>query len=353
MKYVLISLLLLFSLRTLSQNIDSTDTKRALVFIPVIFRTPETSWGFGGGAFYQFRFKRAEKTSLAQLGIVYTLRKQLLSYISWEAYPSNENYRFQLELGYYIFNYDFFGVGNTVPDKGETYDVSFPRIKFLINRQLWKHHFLGLRFYYDNYRITKIVKDGILDLSDELGKQGGINSRVGINYIIDRRDNHIYSRDGWYLEGTVLWENKLTGGTFDNHDFTLDARYFEPLNFGSLAFKLLARGIKGFIPFYEYAYMGGVKGTRGYLDTKYRDNYSIELNGEWRIPIWRFIRGVVFAGAGQVASKVSAYKLNRFHPAGGLGLRFGISKHDPFNIGFDVAYAEKSLSYYLNFGESF
>lgn len=353
MKYVITSLLIFISIKSITQTIDTSDSKRALVFIPVIFRTPETSWGFGGGSFYQFRFKNANKTSLTQLGVVYTLRKQLLSYLSLEAYPTDINYRYQIELGYYIFNYDFFGVGNDVPTKGETYNVSFPRLKFLINRQLWQDHFIGIRFYYDNYQISKIVENGILDKSYELGKDGGVNSRIGLNYIIDRRDNHIYSRSGWYFEASLLWENKLTGGSFDNHDYSIDIRYFQPLHFGSLAFKLLSRGICGTIPFYEYAYMGGAKGTRGYLDTKYRDNYSLELNGEWRIPIWKYIKGLVFAGAGQVASRVNEYKLDRFHTAGGVGLRLGISKKDPFNIGFDVAYAERKLSYYLNFGESF
>ena len=77
MKYVITSLLIFISIKSITQTIDTSDSKRALVFIPVIFRTPETSWGFGGGSFYQFRFKNANKTSLTQLGVVYTLRKQI------------------------------------------------------------------------------------------------------------------------------------------------------------------------------------------------------------------------------------------------------------------------------------
>lgn len=353
---LLVFVLLLCSINLYSQKIDTLpppEAKRALIFIPIVFRTPETSWGFGAGVFYQHRFVGSKKTSLAQAGGVYTLRKQLITFLSYEAYPSDPNYRFQIELGYYHFVYDFFGIGNHVSDESESYDARFPRIKALVSRQLWKDHFIGLRYYFDGYKITRFKTDGVIANSDLPGKTGGNISKIGLNYLLDKRDNHIYCCDGWYIEATAFLENKLTGSAFNENTYILDARYFQKLKFGTLAYRILSRSAYRTIAFYDLPYIGGNKGTRGFLDTKYRDNQSLELNMEYRFPIWRFIKGCVFIGAGQVAPKINKYNIGAFHIAGGTGLRFGISKKDPFNIGFDVAYGEGDISYYLNFGEAF
>jgi len=78
------------------------------------------------------------------------------------------------------------------------------------------------------------------------------------------------------------------------------------------------------IPFYLLSQFGGRETIRGFPRSRYMDNSRLLGTAEYRFPVWIFARGVMdaflFADAGQVASEISDFGFDRFHPGGGFGL---------------------------------
>ena len=206
MKYLL-SIALLFLLSQLSattrlafqpSHTAADTTKRySFIVLPLIFSTPETSFGFGGATNVTFRFKGQKQTarpSQFQLGFAYTLNQQFLSYLPFQLFFKDEKYKFYGELGYYRFVYFFFGNGSeTLKENEEKFNVNFPRVRLNGLYGINKKWFVGLRYWLDDYDIVGVEEGGLLDTDESIfGREGGLLSGGGIVVNYDTRD-HLFS----------------------------------------------------------------------------------------------------------------------------------------------------------------
>ncbi|MEN0004414.1 MAG: hypothetical protein AAF798_09730 [Bacteroidota bacterium] len=107
---------------TLHAQQDSIPDKRINFFaVPLVFLTPETSWGFGAASVLSFKLpsQAAEhRPSQLQLGGAYTLNDQILLYLPFQFFAKQDRYNIYGELGYYRYNYFYYGIGNEF----ESYD---------------------------------------------------------------------------------------------------------------------------------------------------------------------------------------------------------------------------------------
>jgi hemolysin activation/secretion protein len=121
-----------------------------------------------------------------------------------------------------------------------------------------------------------------------------------------------------------------------------------------LAMELFANFVRGDAPIKELAELGGPRIMRGYYRGRFRDNYVTAFQAEYRMPVYKRIGIVAFAGLGKVYNP-SELNLDGLHYSYGGGLRYKINKREKLNLRIDYARGDPHyLGYfYLGFAESF
>ncbi len=327
--------------------------------LPVVYYTPETRFGFGAVALYSFRFNGesdSSRNSQFQFGGAYTQEDQLLFYLPFQLYHSENKYNFFGELGYYKYSYFFFGTGNDVPiDYEELYHVNFPRVRLNATQLIAENFYFGLRYWLDDYRIVNTQNGKLLDKNTITGSNGGVVSSLGLIGLLDSRDNYNYPTKGAYAEFLALPNLKLFGSDFEFMRLSMDYVQFIPLKPKStLALNLFAVANVGEPPFNELAFIGGRGKMRGYYEGKFRDRNLLMSQLEFRQFLFWKIGLVAFAGTGVVNRHIDQMAIGDLKLAGGLGLRFQLDPKEKINIRLDYGIGENNSSgVYLTIGEAF
>ena len=334
------------------------EKKHKLIALPIVAFTPETDWIFGGAGSLSFRFEGESEESLpSQLlaGGAYTLKKQLLTYLNYQLFFREELYKLYGELGYYIYTYPYFGIGNDLQEEDfENYDASYPRVRINALYLARPKLYVGIRYLMDNFDIRDTEEDGLLERTKVLGVEGGLLSGLGLVFNYESRDNIFYPTKGRFAELVLLSNSKFLGSDFNFQKYSLDAStYFSNQWKHVLALNFYGEFTLGDVPFYQMALLGGTRRMRGYIEGRYRDKQLLILQGEYRMPIfWRF-GAVVFAGAGRVANNLNDLSFENIHYNAGAGIRFMLDTKERLNLRFDVGVGEDGPGYYLTFGEAF
>jgi outer membrane protein assembly factor BamA len=147
-------------------------------------------------------------------------------------------------------------------------------------------------------------------------------------------------------------------GIFGSHykfiRITLDVRqYFSLWETHVLAYQIYANVITGHPPFYKMSLFGGSNIMRGYYEGRYRDRDMLAFQAEYRLPVWWRFGIVGFAGYGDVAHRLSDFRIKDFKYSIGYGIRFGIDQQNRLNIRLDIGYGKKSAYPVIAFQEAF
>ncbi|MBI1228085.1 MAG: BamA/TamA family outer membrane protein [Bacteroidetes bacterium] len=333
--------------------------KSSFIPIPIVYYTPETRWAGGIAALYAFRTRgQAEEARPSQitLGFAYTQEQQLLLYLPFQLFSKDETWQANGELGYYRYVYQFFGNGNeTRKESEESYDVNYPRLRLNLLRLVAPHHYLGLRYWWDDYRITGIEQGGILDLGGITGSKGGVVSGTGLVWNFDSRDQIFYPTKGYWAEAEAFINGKALGSDFNFARLSLDAvGYFSNNKKHVVAVNAWLVFTQGEVPFQQLAFIGGPKKMRGYFEGRHRDKNLWTLQAEYRAVLKGRFGAVVFGGAGAVSPDAERLFRQKTHFTYGAGLRFMLSKKDHINLRLDVAANEDGeVLPYLTVREAF
>jgi hypothetical protein len=96
------------------------------------------------------------------------------------------------------------------------------------------------------------------------------------------------------------------------------------------------------IPFFMLPAVGGGSSLRGYSSWRFRDRNNLELQGEWRVMVNRYLDMAVFYDTGKVAAHTSDLDLDHLKHDAGLGFRFHGPISTPLRI--DIATGSEGLS---------
>jgi hemolysin activation/secretion protein len=94
-------------------------------------------------------------------------------------------------------------------------------------------------------------------------------------------------------------------------------------------------------------------GLRGYTQGRYRDQVVTTVQSELRWHSAGRFGAVGFFGFGQVAPDFGGLGDASLLPAGGLGLRFKLTRNFPMHMRFDYAWSEKENLFYFSVAEAF
>lgn len=349
----MIRILIIVFLVASGRQAAGQERKNSFFATPVGFRTPETGWGIGAAAVYNFYIDKADTLSppsQLQAGFAVTQERQNLYYLPFQLFWDQRNWYAYGELGHYDYNYFFFGVGNVDNPQQEYYEVTFTRIRLNLLRRVWRSWYVGGRLWLENWQFPFFEDGGLLISGEVAGSRGGLTYDPGLILFSDLRDNVFFPRSGSYVEFTT----QHAGGDFGFSRYRADVRkYIEVIDNHVWANELFIDLTFGDTPFYMMPMLGGTKRMRGYYEGRFRDRSGILWQTEWRSRVWRRWGVNAFFSAGIVDETFAQWSLSNLRSAGGGGLRFVLDREKDLNVRFDVGVGRNSTQFYLTVGEAF
>jgi outer membrane protein assembly factor BamA len=335
----------------------SAQKKRVSILpFPVVYYAPETRWAYGAALTSTFRFRGDSlnaRPSQLSLGVVFTQEKQSLYYLPFQVFLKNAQYYFYGEVGFYRYNYYYFGIGNQ-PVPKELYGVDFPRIKLNFLRKVRPHLYVGLRYQYEDYHITQTEPNGAFATGQIPGTPRSRTSGIGLGLFYDTRDVVFFPSNGVVADFAYFHNAPIWGGNVRFDRFYADiSTYRTVLPKMILVGNLFGSFTTGSAPFSMLSELGGGKRMRGYYQGRFRDDNVLLAQGEARFGIFKRLGGVVFGAAAVLGNKKDVLRFDDPKYAYGAGLRFIANRREHLNLRFDYALGKDGSNFYFTIGEAF
>ncbi len=315
-----------------SEHPDTLVSRSSLFVIPNASYQQETSLAPGIAYGYYFKSKNISKISSISGSAIYTVRNQFVFNITPKIYFNAEKWYLYSNLN--IRNYPdyYFGNGNKPTAIKQAFTAQ--NLSLLLQPQyiISKYIYIGASF---SARFEKVLADESFaenksDIYSKFSSKGwepySLTS-VGLVAAYDSRNNQFYPQKGIYAKTAFSTTKSGWGSTFSLQELSIDLRKYIPLfESHTLAYQLYYAGIFGQngIPFQLLPTVGGIDKLRGFRQGMYRDNVLMLLQTEYRLPIYKRLKGAVFYSMGDVMNS-SNYKIDRIKVAYGAGLRYRLN----------------------------
>ena len=340
-----------------AQDTTSLRNGSKFVILPIVMHTPETKWGLGMGGSMTFRVGKPDsmtRTSNLQALGLRTTRGQTILGLEGNIFFPGENYILRIHSSYSFFPDKYWGLGNrTDRHKPQTFSYRQYYIFPQLLRRIYKDLYVGVSLEFQQIFHFAYDKNSFYDYKNVVGLQGGIVPGAGLLVTWDSRNNAFSPTKGEFFEISYTeFENQRKNYDYTNYIF--DFRKYLAARSGSvIAFQVYGNINKGSIPILSMASMGGNMIMRGYYSGRFRDKNLLAAQIEYRVPIWKRIGAVGFAGVGQVANNLEDLGLSQFKGAAGGGLRIALKPKERLNLRMDYGIARNSNGFYLTIAEAF
>ncbi|EAY26740.1 BamA/TamA family outer membrane protein [Microscilla marina] len=335
--------------------------KDGFIALPLVYYSPDTRWAAGGMVAYHFKFitpgKKAAHSRLSyiQLTSDYTQNKQLDVWGQWRIFMNDNDYIWSGEARYRNYPDRYYGVGNlTLNDAEETYSYDLLRFQSRVSRQLVKNVYLGLDYEISKYYNMTLQQGKSLESSQVEGTKGGINSGLGLVFMIDTRDNVVSASRGFFLETSCYLFDGVLGSNFSysNYNFTFN-KYFAIGQKMVIATNTVMTFNTGEVPFVNLARAGGNSVLRGYAQYRFRDYNFIASQVEYRYMFLKRLGVVAFAGLGDVFNKSEDLDANALKYSVGGGVRIALDAKEKINLRVDYGVGRDNNGVYVSVTEAF
>ena len=330
-----------------------TGNKTRFALYPVVFYSGET--GVAGGIATKFLFPSYSQQRIPTIGFLgyYAQNGQYALTMKPELYWSEDRYRFIARFQYTYRMNSFYGLGNETNMGNEMrYMSRYSFNRLSLQRLIVPNVYLGLQYEYS----SNFHEDDLNDRFSAMPENGvgdeGASSGVGLRLSFDSRDNNIYPMRGNLLELSALTYQPAIGSDYEYNKVYIEySNYHTLFTDHVLAFQTVLGITTGVPPFYGMFALDET--LRGFSENRYVDRNMVSLQAEYRMPLFWRVGVVGFVGAGQVADSPGSFSINRFHPSGGVGLRFAMLREDKINLRIDYGRSSDDSSFEINFAESF
>ncbi|MBR4531780.1 BamA/TamA family outer membrane protein [bacterium] len=340
---------------------ENDEKKLGIIAFPIVFYSSDTSAGFGASAVLHkehYKDEYVSKSNSLALVFFYTLRNQMLSANVGNLYWNNANWHWKSKLVFKKYPTDFYGIGNDT--KASSHEVFEPftfQFENSVNRRVWKSFYAGISLTQGYHMLLKKKKDGLAQSYFENHRKEGFISGIGLRLSYDSTDDSFYPTTGSFAE--VVWQYHpfWLGSRYSFSRVFIDGRTFIKIpipKFESvLGFQLNFEGVHGNTPLSFLPTIGSKDIMRGYIGDRFRDNYMLAVQTEWRFPIyWRF-GGTLFFAAGKVQHNFTDFIFQDIKYGGGFGIRVRLAKKKKINLRFDMGFTPEGYKFYFNLLEAF
>jgi hypothetical protein len=351
-KFVKVTYFILLSLSVTpifaQQKVENHSTHKHLSVLPVptFGYTPETRFYFGAACLFSKKLDTgAIRWSNAKIEFSYTLRKQIIGEIGWNAYLPKESY-FTSGKAHFSYFPDYFW-GNSLALEREN-PLIFSTRRNTIEAQLLRRTgqkplFLGLGIRGVRYASLKPLR-GDSSLMAELSPV----SAIGIpapSLLYDSRNNPLNADSGFY---SLFQAHPMLGTARFYIKSTLDVRKYFRIKRSAIA--LRSKTVYSSGPTLDAVAFGGDENARGFYQGILRAPFMSTLQVEWRLQLLKRWGWAFFAGESAIANQTrTLYAWNA-----GTGLRFLVDRQAHINLRMDMAWGQGGNSgFYVAFGESF
>lgn len=329
-----------------------------LVMAPIPSRSPELGWGLALATGYFLDLdKKNPDTPKSTIGGVAaaTENKSWAAGLGGKFNLRRDSIRIKSAVGYASVNYRFYGVGNGAGEEGRSVDISQDAPLFYLSAtyQVLPDTYFGLGILAstvetstDSEEIPPSIDDDDLNLDLNI-------SALELPFQFDTRDDELFPRSGWFVDGKALIHREALGTDFDAESVAVAVNHYRAVRARDvLAFRAYTRWTGGDMPFFLLSSFGGRTDLRGYERGRYRDNvmYAVQTEYRWQ-PLDRWIF-TGFAGVGEVAEDYGSF-FDNFLPAAGAGVRFVLSPKHKLNLSLDVGVGKHGTEFYFAIGEAF
>ena len=326
--------------------------------VPVVFSTPETGFGFGGGGQLFLTSEKnifGARTSNIFLSGIYTANSQIVIDVQPEIYFESGGYYLDGSYEFRIYPNKFWGIGNNTPDSNEE-DYNMTSHKFRVDflKRLPPSLNFGLRVNFENHQVTEVQEGGILESGEVLGSNRAVIFGLGAIFTLDTRDLVEDPSGGYYVNFNAQFSSENFGATHGFNRFITDLRAYHPLgNKSLLAARIYVENNFGDVPFQAKAQFGGGDMARGYFKGRFIDDHMYVVTAEYRwhfLPRWSL---AAFGLMGEVTDITQDFFRGPHFSAGG-GIRFKILKSQNTLLRMDVGIGEDGNSgFYFGVNQAF
>jgi outer membrane protein assembly factor BamA len=332
---------------------------RHVLVLPIIARSIETGWSFGGAGAATFHVGNRDtlsRTSNAEGVVLYTTRHQFVTALNGSIYFPGERFIVNEQLSYSSFPDEFWGLGKIAPDSNEE-SYSFKQYYAFLHPQflIVKNLFLGVVYQYQRVFDVDYEPGGLFDKENVVGRLGYNVSGIGMSVTYDTRNNAFAPDKGVMLQFYFDEFAPILGSNYLYTSYVMDLRRFLRVYRGQvLALQVLGNFNVGQVPLRSLAYLGGSSTMRGYYAGRFRDKNAGVLQAEYRVPLFWRLGAVGFADMGNVGAEISDVNLQHFKYSYGGGLRVALNQTEKLNLRLDYGLAKGgSNGFYLQLGEAF
>ncbi|MES2003432.1 MAG: BamA/TamA family outer membrane protein [Bacteroidota bacterium] len=336
---------------------DTTKAKHLLI-LPVIAKSIETGWSFGTAGSFTFRLSPKDslsRTSNAQVLVLYSTKKQLVTAINGSQYFHKEKFILNEQISFSSYPDKFWGLGKYTPDAAEEpykFDQYYVYLHLL--RKVAPGLFVGALFEMQKVWNVTYQAGGVFDQQKVLGRNGYHVAGLGSSITYDKRNNAFSPDNGLFCQVSYNHFDKFWGSDYNYSNVIIDIRKYIPTGNQVLAFQLYNMINNGEIPIRSLASFGGANRMRGYYEGRYKDQDMLIVQGEYRFPVYKRISAVAFGGGGSVGKNYADYALSDLKFSYGGGVRIALNKKEKLNLRIDYGVAGgKNSGLYLQLGEAF
>ncbi|MBK5721678.1 BamA/TamA family outer membrane protein [Dysgonomonas sp. Marseille-P4677] len=244
----------------------------------------------------------------------------------------------------------YWGIGYDAGRKDyySEFDNLTTEIKFDFLKKITKDTYLGIITNFRNVKGKDF--DDISLLNGESDKSTAIGG--GLIFSYDSRDFIPNPYSGFYLKLEQIFYPKFLGSTYNFNKSEFIFRYYRQLWKGAVvAYDLQGIFNNGDASWNMLALTGDSHQMRGYYIGQYRDKKMIQTQVELRQKIYRRSGAVVWAGAGNVFPKFSAFDWKHTLPTFGIGYRWEFKNR--VNVRLDYGIGKGQSAFYFNINEAF
>lgn len=320
----------------------------SFILAPIPIQSPSIGTGLVAVGAYLFKTDKDSNTSFFGVSGFRTDNGSqgfgLASTISW----GSNRWTVGMIAGVADITYDFY-----VPNSGGR-TVSLQQDGSLINLEgkygVTDHFFTGLEFRYF---------DTTVNFSSPIGTPGrDVNLEtimIGPTLEWDSRDDTIYPTTGSHVSFSSLHGFVSNGVDREYHKTVIKYDNYIPLfERAVIATRFSACEANNSTPFFDLCSVGGTDNFRGFPFGQLLDESLLSVQVEYRGRFNQRFGYTVFAGAGGVATNFSDFNSNSVKTAGGLGLRYRLSKKTPLDFSLDAAInSEGETTAYITIGQRF
>lgn len=329
---------------------------REWFILPTLFWLPETKLGAAAAAGVHFHLPGAAEASSAFLVAGIAIQGQATVDLSSDLWLASGTL---LANRLRVANYPeaFYGIG---PDTRVTQREDLTR-RFVEGTFGAEVPFPGLagrlragpRIQARVEEIRDADPGGLIATNAVPGANGFSAIGFGGSVTWDSRDEKLWTTRGTFAQAAYLYYPAAIGRNDGFGRSTAEARQFLPLGRGRvLGFAALLEVAHGETPFSILAKLGSTRYLRGIPEGRYRDDVAWATQAELRVPIAGRFSATAFGAVGDVAPDLGALTLRSVKPAGGLGLRYRLTREGA-TLRADVAIADAGPEVYVILLEAF